>query len=131
MRDVRSGLAGMLILVWVIISTILTRDSLHYKEIDFDKYPYHKMFKFISVIGIIHVSFAAYFIQSSIAYLVILILTVTSFIFSVDLYTVITAKSYMFRKHYHYDWVREEILYHEEIVQTPDGTKQTIQWTLL
>ncbi|CAP38034.2 Protein CBG21185 [Caenorhabditis briggsae] len=90
MRDVRSGLAGMLILVWVIIATILTRDSLHYKEIDFDKYPYHKMFKFISVIGIIHVSFAAYFIQSSIAYLVILILTVTSFIFSVDLYTVIT-----------------------------------------
>ncbi|CAO4371663.1 unnamed protein product [Caenorhabditis nigoni] len=66
-----------------------------------------------------------------IAYLLILILTVTSFIFSVDLYTVMTAKSYMFREHYHYDWVREEILYHEEIVQTPDGKQTTIQWTLL
>ncbi|PIC40199.1 hypothetical protein B9Z55_011628 [Caenorhabditis nigoni] len=161
MRDVRIGLAGMLISVWVIIGSIFTKDSLHYwkisytlyqiamfsmpafmaffsskykkyfLQIDFDKYPYHKMIKFISIIGTIHVSFAAYFIQWSIAYLLILILTVTSFFFSVDLYTVMTAKSYMFREHYHYDWESQEILYHEEIVQTPDGKQTTIQWSML
>ncbi|CAO4371664.1 unnamed protein product [Caenorhabditis nigoni] len=161
MRDVRIGLTGMLISAWVIIAAVSTRDSLDYwkishtsyhiamiswpifmmmfascfkiyfLQIDFDKFPYHKMLKFISVIGIIHVSFAVYFIQWSLAYLLILILTIASFIFSVDLYTVMTAKSYKFRQHYHYDYESQEILYHEEIIQTPDGNKQTIQWSIL
>ncbi|ULU02543.1 hypothetical protein L3Y34_002255 [Caenorhabditis briggsae] len=38
-----------------------------------------------------------------IEYLLILVLTTTSFFFSVDLYTAMSAKSYMFREHYHYD----------------------------
>ncbi|CAS00830.1 Protein CBG26067 [Caenorhabditis briggsae] len=146
MRNVRIGLAGMLISVWVIIAAVFTRDSLnywkishtsyqiamfsipafmalfsskykkHFLQIDFNKFSYHKMVQIVVVIGIIHVSFAAYFIQSSIAYLLILILTIASFIFSVDLYTLMTAKSYRFREHYHYDRESQEILYHEEIV---------------
>ncbi|CAP24459.2 Protein CBG03592 [Caenorhabditis briggsae] len=132
MRDVRIGLVGMLISVWVIIASILTKDSVHYWNIDLAKMSHYKIVKFVTVIGIIHVVFAVCFIEWNIEYLLILVLTTTSFFFSVDLYTAMSAKSYMFREHYHYDCESQQILYHQEIVVTSDGKQsKTIQWSLL
>ncbi|UMM25680.1 hypothetical protein L5515_005400 [Caenorhabditis briggsae] len=39
----------------------------HFLQIDFNKFSYHKMVQIVVVTGIIHVSFAAYFIQSSVS----------------------------------------------------------------